>query len=215
MKEELLALYEKHHAAYKAVLAAHPGENMDGPHLISPNQLYPKQPHRFMIIGQETRGWVSDVDDRPKQMAYYEEFNVGAIYRATPFWNVTRGVEQLLGNEPYSCAWSNISKFDHNNGRAYGEFATSIATVDYILSEEIAILKPTFCLFYTGPVFDSRIRGIFEGIKYEEVDGFNVRELARLKHPVLPEMSFRSYHPGYMHRRGLEKGFLQFVESVL
>lgn len=215
LKEELLSLYEKHYADLKAVLAEHPGENMDGPLLISPNQSYSKQPHRLMVIGQETNGWESDLDDLLKQMEHYEEFNVGEIYRSTPFWNITRKVEHLLGDQPYSCAWSNISKFDHNKGRAIGKFAVSIATVDHILREEIAILDPAICLFYTGPGFDSRLSGIFPGLKFLELAGYAEHQFAQLEHPNLPRHSYRTYHPQYLRMRGLEVGFLNFMEETV
>lgn len=215
MKDELLALYEKHHASLKAVRAAHPAEDMAGPFLISPNAIYPLQPHRLMIIGQETGGWEYNVDDLRAQMEAYEEFNVGETYRSSPFWNVTRKVEQALGNEPFSCAWSNISKFDHNNTRASGKYAASIASVDHLLREEIAIIKPTVCLFYTGPEFDTRVCAIFPGVAFHEVPGHDERELARLEHPGLPHHSYRAYHPKYMRLRGLEEGFIEFIEHTV
>lgn len=87
MKDRLLELYKRKLPALKAVVAAHPGDSMAGPHLISPNALYSKQRLRLLIIGQETGKWDSHLEDPVRQMAVYEEFNVGINYIPTPFGN--------------------------------------------------------------------------------------------------------------------------------
>jgi hypothetical protein len=215
MKAQLLELYQQHLPALKAVVAAHPSETLLGPHLMAPNDLYPQQKNRLLIVGQETGGWDSFVDDPVRQMQVYEEFNVGKGYFSSPFWNVTRKVEKLLGNKPHSCAWTNVSKFDHNKKRAEGIYEKTIASVDGLLRDEIRILEPTFCLFYTGPAFDMRLMGIFKGLAYHEVPGYDLRALARLEHPLLPERTYRSYHPNYLRQQGLEEGFLDFIRTHL
>lgn len=214
MKEALLELYRANQSGFKAVLDAHPGEDMAGPHLMSPNALYPLQKHRLLIVGQETGGWSYHVDHLAQQMRVYEEFNLGERYYASPFWNVTRKVERALGIAPYSCAWTNISKFDHNNGRASGDVAVSISKMDWILREEIRILEPSICLFYTGPAFDGRIRELFPNVEYVEVEGFDERRLVQLEHPSLPKHSYRSYHPNYLRQQGLEDDFLGFIARL-
>lgn len=215
MRDQFLELYQRHHSAFKSVLEQHPGEDMAGPHLISPNALYEKQPYRLLIIGQETGGWSYHVEDLERQMKEYEMFNLGEHYYPSPFWNITRKVERILGNEPYSCAWANVSKFDHNNGRASGKVEASIASLDWLLREEIAILQPAVCLFYTGPAFDHRVRGIFPGVEYEEVAGQASRQMARLRHPDLPHHSYRSYHPNYLRQQGHEQRFLNTIQEVV
>lgn len=214
LSAELLALYRREHEALKAVPAAHPGEDMAGPLLMAPDERYTGQPHRLLIVGQETGGWHYHVDDPELQMEKYREFNVGEQWYASPFWNVTRKVEKLLGNQPYSCAWTNVSKFDHKNGRAVGRFAASIMSVDHLLVEELRILKPTVCLFYTGPDFDMRLCGIFPGVRYSAVEGYTEREMARLEHVELPSLSFRTYHPNYLRRSGMEEGVIRTLHAL-
>ncbi len=214
MKNQLFTAYQQRHADFKTVRATYPNEDMAGPFLMSPNEKYVNQPNPLLIVGQETYGWDYFVDDLTKQMEVYENFNVGEKYYASPFWNVTRKVEQALGNELYSCVWTNISKYDLDGGRAYGEFEATISTLDNVLIDEVKILKPRVCMFFTGPSFDSRIRKIFEGVQFLTVEDFNPRQLCQLKHADLPTLTFRSYHPNYLRRSGQEKDFIDFVASL-
>jgi hypothetical protein len=215
LKAELLELYRKEHEAFKAVKRAHPGEDMAGPLLMSPNERYYRQANRLLIVGQETRGWHYHIDDLELQMAKYEEFNLGEHWFPSPFWNVTRQIEAALGIEPFACAWTNLSKFDHNNGRASGSFADSISAVDRIILEELKIVQPTVCLFYTGPAFDTRLCNIFTGVRYSSISGFSTRQVARLEHPALPTFALRTYHPNFLRRSGMEQAFIALVKQLI
>lgn len=214
MKKELLNLYLKRKESFKKIRSAFPNDDIAGPLLMSPGENFITQPNPLLIIGQETNGWGYDVDDLKKQMEVYEEFNLGEYYYASPFWNVTRKVEQALGNQNYSCAWTNISKFDLDGGRAYGQYEEIIATVDNILIDEIAILQPKICVFFTGPSLDYRIKNIFKNIEFKSVEGFEERQLSQLKHEFLPELTFRTYHPNYLRRSGQEQSFINFIGNL-
>jgi len=214
MKEQLLEAYKNRHADFKTVRTKFADEQMAGPFLMSPNENYTIQPFPLLIIGQETNGWHENVDDLNKQMEAYEKFNVGIDYYASPFWNVTRKVEKALGNEPHTCAWTNISKFDFDDGRSYGEYETEIASLDNLLLTEINIIKPKVCIFFSGPSFDGRIKSIFPQIEFVTVSGHSSRQLSQLKHPDLPILSFRSYHPNYLRRSGLESEFINFISGL-
>lgn len=214
MKEELLRLYLERQSSFKQVLNSFPEDDLAGPFLMSPDEHYKKQRKPLLIIGQETNGWTYFVDEVEKQMDTYEEFNVGKEFDSTTFWNVTRRVERALGNESHSCAWTNLSKFDLYGGKAYGKYEKMIASLDKILVDEIKIVDPKVCLFFTGPDFDSRIKKIFEGITFEEIENWNIKQFCRLKHPLLPTHTYRSYHPKSLRLRRLEDSFLQFLSNV-
>ena len=192
-----------------------PEATLHGPFLMSPNFSFGVQKNPLLIVGQETFGWSKHAEDIEQNMLDYEDFNVGSKYYSSPFWNVTRKIEQILENEAFSCAWTNISKYDVNGGRAEGVYETEISNLDEILIKEIEILKPKICLFFTGPNFDYRIKTIFSEIEFHKVDNWNDRQLCQLKHPNLPENSFRTYHPNYLRRSGLEEGFLDFFRNHL
>jgi hypothetical protein len=211
MKEKLLEAYQNRQVDFKNVKSKFLEKDMAGPFLMSPNEKYPLQSHPLLIVGQETNGWDHYIDDLSKQMKVYENFNVGIKYYSSPFWNVTRKVEKALGNEPHSCAWTNISKFDVDGGRANGQVETAIATLDNLLLAEIEIIKPDVCIFFTGPSFDWRIKNIFPDVEFKNIPEYSPRQLSQLQHPNLPILTFRSYHPNYLRRSGLESKFINFI----
>jgi hypothetical protein len=186
---------------------------------MSPSENYAKQPFPLLIIGQETKGWHSFSTDASEAgcvelMADYESFNVGEKYNPSPFWNMTRKIEEALGNKPCSCAWTNISKYDQNDGRPGAESEKLFSAVDSLLIDEIRITAPKICLFFTSYKFDYRLKNIFEQIEFIETgDGFEVKELCRLKHPNLPTLSFRTYHPQYLRRSGKEEAVIDFIRK--
>jgi hypothetical protein len=214
MKDILLTAYSQRHTDFKTVRATYPDDDLAGPFLMSPNDKYAKQLNPLLIIGQETYGWSYHVDDLVKQMEVYEKFNVGEDYYASPFWNVTRKVEKALGNEAHSCAWTNFSKYDLDGGRAYGDYETTISTLDNVLVDEIRILQPKVCIFFTGPSFDNRIRNVFDGVSFEQVTDFDLRQLCQLKHADLPILTFKTYHPNYLRRSGQETDFIKFITDL-
>lgn len=211
MKNELSLLYTSRQKDFKKVVETFPEDDLAGPLLMSPNLDYYTSPNKLLIIGQETNGWSYHTDDIEKQMKTYEDFNVGIEYYASPFWNITRKVEIALDNQPHSCAWTNLNKFDLDAVRPYGEYETAISALDDILLSELKIIKPDFCLFYTGPSFDYRLRKIFQDIEFVEIPNFTVRQFCKLKHPNLPENSYRSHHPKSLRIRYLEDDFINYI----
>lgn len=214
MKEELYKLYQDKQPTFKNVVGTFPGDELGGPFLMSPDKQYYTQKKPLLIVGQETNGWTYYIDEIQKQMDTYEEFNVGKGFNSTTFWNVTRKVESALGNEPHSCAWTNLSKFDLYGGKAYGKYEKVISSLDKIIVDEIKIVNPKVCLFFTGPDFDSRLKKIFDGVKFEAISSWNVKQFCRLIHPELPEYSFRSYHPKSLRLRRLENDFLEYISKI-
>lgn len=215
MKKELLTLYKNRQKDFKKIVNTFPEDDLAGPLLMSPSYEYLNSNKRLLIIGQETKSWSYHIDDIEKQMQQYEEFNVGANYYSSPFWNITRKIEDILGNNPHSCAWTNINKFDLDAGRPYGAYEVAISKVDDILLSEIKILNPDFCLFYTGPSFDHRIKTLFENIEFKEIPNFTIGQFCKLKHPSLPINSFRSHHPKSLRIRHLEYSFLEYLSKQL
>lgn len=213
MKNELLSLYTSRQKEFKSVVEAFPDDDLAGPFLISPSSDYYAQSNRLLIIGQETNGWSYHIDDFEKQMQHYADFNVGIEYYASPFWNITRKVESALNNKPYSCAWTNLNKFDLDSGRPHGVHEATISKLDNILVSEIKVLKPDFCLFYTGPAFDYRLKSIFPDVEFIEIPGFTLRQFCKLKHSDLPENSYRSHHPKSLRLRYLEDGFIDYISG--
>jgi hypothetical protein len=77
--------------------------------------------------------------------------------------------------------------------------------------DELEILAPHVCIFFTGPYYDEIINSTFSGIEYEPVKGIPERELAALHHPKLPS-TFRTYHPNYLWR-SRKKRYIDVIRS--
>lgn len=210
MKDSLVKLYQGRDKDFKSI--KNQIEKATGPLLMSPNEKYAKQPNRLLIVGQETHGWAENYDNVLKNIELYEWFNLGEKYNSRPFWNVTRKLERALNNEIYSCAWTNISKFDVDSKRPNSEEAKIISQIDDLLIDEIKIIQPDVCIFFTGHHFDNRIKKIYTGVEFVNVSGFSSNELTQLKHKDLPEKTYRTYHPNYLRMRGIEGRFIEFLK---
>lgn len=214
LKEQLRNLYQTKVKDFKNIKDVFPEDDLAGPFLISPNELYLKQSKRLMIVGQQTNGWSYFIEDVDKQMKTYEEFNLGIDYYSSPFWNITRKVERALGNDEYSCVWTNLFKFDLDANRPYGAYDFEVSKLDSIFIKEIEILQPDICIFFTGPSFDHKIEELFKGINFEKVGEWEERQLCKLKHKNLPVLTYRTHHPKSLRLRYLEEDFINFVKNI-
>jgi hypothetical protein len=218
LKNKLLKLYSDNITKFEYIADFCKNDEISGPFLMAPSEKFSKQEKTLLIIGQETKGWAR-FDDKinlmecEKVMSVYEDFNLGEHYFSSPFWNVMRKIETMLGNEPYSSAWTNISKYDQNNARPDSKHEQIFSEIDDLLKDEVQILSPKICLFFTSYKFDTRIEKIFKNIEFIEIGGFDKKQICQLKHPNLPELTFRTYHPQYLRRSGLEKLFIELVET--
>lgn len=215
INEKLQKLYQSNTSKFKRIFEKFPNDDLAGPFLLSPNELFTKQKNRLLIIGQQTNGWTYYLDDIEKQMQTYENFNLGEQYYSSPFWNVIRKIESAFGNEEYSCAWTNINKFDLDGNRPYGDYEIEISKLDSILVDEIDILNPDICIFFTGPSFDQRIKDIFKGVSFENVNNWDNRKLSQLKHEKLPILTFRTYHPKSLRMNQLENDFIEVIKNFV
>jgi hypothetical protein len=210
--ELLKNLYRKSLQEFKCFTDKFSEDCLHGPLLISLSSYY-DQNTKFMIIGQETYGWAAEYTNINAQISCYEDFNMGENYTSSPFWNITRKVEALFENEPYSCAWSNLNRFDHNGGSPKGNVELEIPKFDQILAEEIKILKPDLCLFYTNHKYDWRLKQIYTGLSLEEIHGLPTKHFCKLSHPDLPLRSFRTPHPKTMRMQGWENDFIGYLSN--
>ncbi len=213
MKKKLFELYSSKQEEFQKIKETITDAKVNGPFLMSPNDKYQKQNNKLLVIGQETKGW-ENFEDLQKQMFIYEDFNLGVDYYSSPFWNVMRKIEKGLKNEEYSSAWTNISKFDVNRKRAVGSHELIISELDYLLKEEIKIITPDTCMFFTSHTFDNRLKKIFEGLEFIEVPTFDRKVLCKLKHNELPENSYRTYHPKFLRISKNEENFIKFIKTI-
>jgi hypothetical protein len=218
LKNELLKIYVNRIADFQHIHELCT-DTYYGPLLMYPNEKFSRQPFSFLVIGRETNGWDTfnypvTEDACKKMMNAYEEFNVGVNYYASPFWNVVRKIEATLGNEPCSCVWTNISKYDQDCGQPDAEHEKIFSLVDNLLIDEIKIVKPKICIFFVSYRFDYRIKNLFKNVEFLPVDGFSLHQMCQIKHKDLPVFTYRTYHPRYLRQGGLENKFLEIINNL-
>ncbi len=214
LQVELLELYRKNESEFNAIYSELPDTQLLGPHLIALNGKYSVQKRRLLIIGQDIGTWSESSNDINLQMHAAKNFDVGRPNEKAPFWTLTRQLEKALDNEDHSCAWTNLSKYSDKGRRPTGLVEAYVATLDRILIEEIRILKPEICIFFTGPNFDVRLLHMFSGVSLKAVAPFTKHELAQLQHPILPAFSFRTYHPKFLRFKGKENDVVKSVVAA-
>ena len=98
--------------------------------------------------------------------------------------------------------WSNLFSCDEKK-RTPSNQVGDILRRFRILPNEVAILRPHAVIFLTGPRYDYTINALLPGYSCKEVAAdISKRELAQLKHPDLPPLTFRTYHPNSLRRQG-------------
>jgi hypothetical protein len=208
--DRLYELYQANESLIREVKARCTA-NMEGPFLIAPSDLYWASEVKVAFVGQETHGWPS-VEDNRMQMQEYLDFNLGEKYYASPFWSVIRKLELSLTDSNYSSAWLNLNRFDQAGGVPSGENKEVLSKLDYLLIEELKIISPDIVIFLTGPSYDSRLFKLLPG-SMQVVGDLNERQLCRLNSDVLPANLFRTYHPNYLRRSGLEASVVAAIQE--
>jgi len=167
---------------------------------------YPAYPHdwRFQDI-ESMQDFLSNEDAVDGLCWGYQAFDFAKYqpdtYRS-PFWQAFREV-QTWSNA--AVMWGNVVRCDYECGsilHASDELRKKLLEQQKSLFlEELAILEPHICLFFSGPDYDPLISGMLPKCEFLPCNDQEVGHLARLAHPVLPTASFRTYHPNYLRRK--------------
>lgn len=211
---QLKELYTKYHGQLTAIREQFSDLDLEGP-LLMDLERYWGQPIKLFIIGQETNGWNCEYDDIASLQKTYREFNMGELYYSSPFWNITRKLERLIGIEAYSCAWSNLNRYDYNGGAPTADIAGKLSGLDYLVREEIRIVQPDICMFFINRKYDGRLRAQYDGLIFEEVPGLPFNHFCKLIHSDLPSCTYRTPHPRTIRIRSWEKAFISVMEREL
>ncbi len=207
-------LYQENKATLERVRESFIAEDFEGPLLMELDSYY-LQSIKLFIVGQQTNGWCCDYNDHKSLHGTYRHFNMGEKYYSSPFWNITRKVEDILGIAPYSCAWSNINRYDHNKGEPKGKILNAIQTLDYLVAEEISVIQPDVCLFFINRKYDYRLQALYAGIQMEAIDGLPFNHFVQLRHVSLPKYSFRTPHPRTIRIQKWEDAFINAMKNIL
>lgn len=215
MNEKTLRFHELYARHRAAILDVHSRCEIEsgplyGPYLLAPHTAYWQAALKIAFVGQETKGWETSDCDIPRQMTCYHAFNLGAEYYSSPFWNVIRKFEQRLIGATYCSAALNINRYDQDEGSPSWSNRQVLSELDFLLLEELQLLDPGVIIFLTGPEYAPRVECLLGGSRIL-VDGYGERQLCEMKVPALRGMVFRTYHPNYLRRSGLEEGVIEAV----
>ena len=205
-------LYDSHLDRITQFVGTFPDAGLQGPLLMDP-AAYFDQRTKLLVVGQETGGWFDDYNDIDAQLDGYRKFNLGDKWQG-PFWNITRKVEPLLGVDRCSCAWTNLNRFDQDGEPPTGAVLDAMPTLDFLLREEIEILRPDVCLLYTNRKYDARIKALYPGVQFSDIEGLPSSHFARLTHADLPPLTIRTPHPRTIRMKGWEEAFLNSLKGL-
>lgn len=186
---------------------------------------------KVMIVGQETNSWHGEFGSKSidQLFQFYDRFynqdRVGSGFKGYtgPFWDFYREfatqLEAKEKDKKVAFIWNNIIKIG-NHTRNAGTPRKSIRDIErehfHVFKEEVKILKPDIILFIAGPNYDKYIMRYFADISYSAVSSdYKKRALAKLTSTDLPVKTFRTYHPSYLRRAGLEKNILSLIFRAL
>ncbi|WP_022954225.1 hypothetical protein [Leucothrix mucor] len=210
LSQELYALYKKYESDLYE-FGERSNEIVHGPFLISPNDKFSTSKVRVVFIGQETNGW-SCKKDISNQMETYSKFNLGEKYVSSPFWNVIRKFEKSIIGETHSSSWLNINRYDENSKKPSNENRELLSGLDTLLLSELKILKPDVTIFLTGHSYDSRIIPLLSAQK-TSIGEFDQKQVCEMITNSIGGRVFRTYHPNYLRRSGLESRVISEICS--
>lgn len=185
-----------------------------GPFLISCPDGYSRLKIPWILVGQETCGWVriESPAEVSSLMSTHAGFCRNNPWAGTPFWSFGYTLDRKLNPDGPSrnFVWSNISRigFAGRAGRVPNP-ALDFWSEKRLLASEAKLLSPKLVLFVTGRRYDDLLGREFPGIKLPALS--LDRPIARVSHPGLPDLTFKSYHPAYLRRKRRERDVLDFV----
>jgi hypothetical protein len=162
---------------------------------------------KLLVVGQQTNGWHGIFDEKcndkaiDELMALYRKFNSGESCKKSLIMKAGQELQSKInpGSDRSGFMWSNIVRLDRA-GKRPSAIESVLSKIPWLF-QEISILKPDVIVFFTGTDYDDRLITTFPGIALTAVPGFPSSMLSRLKHPSLPERTFRTYHPNHLARK--------------
>ncbi|MFC1999692.1 hypothetical protein ACFLXE_02905 [Chloroflexota bacterium] len=202
---------------------------------------YEKANPRLLVVGQETYGWgfngkadylgSSIWDDSIEKLdehgsveqlvreltGLYEGFKMAENYYSVPFWRAIHELHRRLNpNCPkHGFLWTNLIKVSQSKRRPSPKIERIVCDSFPVLLLEIKAICPDVVVFFTGPLYDSRLEKTFDGLSMDQVNRYAKRHFSRLIHKGLPENSFRTYHPGYFQRSGKLDDLHRIIDRIV
>ena len=135
-----------------------------------------------------------------------------------PFWRAFHSMRGSISRDDNAdMLATNLFRFDVDQGRSVikhcdpDELREILNFQRGLLAREIRVLKPTAVLFFTGPSYDLALQDEFDGIEIYPLSGRSERQFAGVRHPDLPPIAIRTYHPGYLNRSREKRSWLEDI----
>ncbi len=176
---------------------------------------------KLMVFGQETNSWYDERATIKAVRYHYDNFFNGdkCWGYGGQFWNgVSRFLSCLQSKYPdkrIRLIWNNIVKIGKKSEKGFPpDYIYEIEReLFHVIPDELQILKPNVVLFLTGPNYDSIIADNFGELKHEALSIFPERELSEVSLNGV-DFAFRTYHPNYLWRNGIDKYFETIIENI-
>ena len=177
---------------------------------------------KVMLIGQETNGWLEDLNFEPENaMKRYERFWIDkqSKYSKTGvFQQVLNKLEDMLNRDKVSCIWNNIIKIGMKNKKGTPPNYLIKWQENWfdVVKKEVELLQPNFIIFFTGPDYDEYIKKSFGEFTKSKVMDKKIRQIARLNFTENKNLiAFRTYHPNYLRQSRLENEILTYFKQQI
>jgi len=215
--QELTELYERHWVGLECEVNKLPIDlRPTHPLLIMlPDKVaYHNAEIKLMIVGQETNDWEGMFGRHSVRMLQdiYKRFVVENNYsNKSTFWRYIKKwsglIEAANPKSSVSVVWNNINKMGRVGtiGKPNKESRWIAEKHFAVFEEELKILKPDIVLFFTGPYYDDALEVYLPGIILQNIKEGTAKQIVHCKHPALPKLTYRTYHPGYLNRLSPEK----------
>jgi hypothetical protein len=220
----LLNITEEYCRAERRVLLI--GQETLGWHWNSDLQInYPRYPHAWKFGDiRSCTDFLANPDSIEALCWGYREFQFAAYQPGTsrsPFWQAFREVRKWPGA---GVMWGNIVRMDYSppisEGVSLAILKAPESLRDSVISQqanlvadELAILEPHICLFFSGPYYDGFIRSVWPACAFLACNEAPARQLAKVVDDALPAASFRTYHPKYL-RQGDHWPYIETIRKL-
>ncbi len=189
-------------------------DELSSPHLIDVSAKrgnYPNSEFKIVFVGKETSGWFNDKERKETGLFpingqkdkylnelknVYKRINLGETYVSPIYLFIELLMEKIYHKEKVGKLLTNLLRHDAHQGAVSNEWAMKLAyDNNYILRNEIEILKPNALIFLTGPNYDKYIRHTYPDMQFIKYKEYSERQVSILKGIPNIEKAIRIYHP--------------------
>ena len=174
--------------------------------------------YKVLFIGKETNDWFNTVERKNEDLTLingqfekyinslkklYKSHNIGVKYRSPIYLFIDHLVKKLNESKQTGMLLTELLRHDYNCKGLPQHIIEKVAYKNnFILREEIEVLKPNALIFLTGPNYDKHIKMTYPTAVFKECQDYKFRQVAAIENIPNIEKAIRIYHPDYHNRLG-------------